>query len=380
MATTRLSALSNRELLSRLQTLVRKERSTTLDILLHLNEVERRNLFLELGYGSMFDYCTRHLKYSASAAGRRIQTARCLRQFPEVHALLSSGDVNLSTIALIAPVLRSDNKRILLEEIRNKSQREVDAVAARYRPPVQLRDRVRPVCVRVPNPIPPPSVSILGHCEKTNDSRSGSEKSTTYADAGGNGGGSNDHPAATRVLGVPETRLEERLLVQFLTTQAFMRKYDRARALLSNRLGKTSFESVFETLLDEFLGRYSPELRRKRREKRRKTNGRGAKRKATKPRTALLNSKPSRSRRIPASLRDQVFARDKGRCTYVGTTGRRCRATHNLQIDHILPFARGGPSTLSNLRLLCGRHNRMEAEKVMGTRRSSERSTEKKAG
>jgi hypothetical protein len=32
----------------------------------------------------------------------------------------------------------------------------------------------------------------------------------------------------------------------------------------------------------------------------------------------------------------------------------------------VTPFARGGPSTPSNLRLLCAQHNRLEAERIYG--------------
>jgi hypothetical protein len=31
-----------------------------------------------------------------------------------------------------------------------------------------------------------------------------------------------------------------------------------------------------------------------------------------------------------------------------------------------VPFARGGPATASNLRLLCAKHNRLAAEEVFG--------------
>jgi 5-methylcytosine-specific restriction endonuclease McrA len=72
------------------------------------------------------------------------------------------------------------------------------------------------------------------------------------------------------------------------------------------------------------------------------------------------------SRRIPAATRDAVFARDKGRCTYVGSNGERCAATHYLQIDHVIPYARGGTNVLGNLRLLCERHNKKEAERTLG--------------
>jgi 5-methylcytosine-specific restriction endonuclease McrA len=63
-----------------------------------------------------------------------------------------------------------------------------------------------------------------------------------------------------------------------------------------------------------------------------------------------------------------VFLRDGGRCTFTGTNGRRCNSTWDLQIDHIIPFALGGDDSPGNLRLLCGKHNRLEAERRFGKR------------
>ncbi|MCK4775926.1 MAG: HNH endonuclease, partial [Candidatus Krumholzibacteria bacterium] len=63
------------------------------------------------------------------------------------------------------------------------------------------------------------------------------------------------------------------------------------------------------------------------------------------------------------------WVRDKGQCAYVGPGGRRCNATHNLQIDHYpVPYARGGPNKADNLRLLCAKHNRYTAAEVYGER------------
>jgi len=44
----------------------------------------------------------------------------------------------------------------------------------------------------------------------------------------------------------------------------------------------------------------------------------------------------------------------------------RCGTRKGLQIDHITPFANGGRIDMSNLRLLCGAHNRRAAELNMG--------------
>ncbi|MGH2570867.1 MAG: hypothetical protein ACRDGR_06555 [bacterium] len=74
--------VSDRELLSRIESLARNEHSMTVEVLLHLNEVEERRLHLTLGYGTLFDFAVKHLRYSHSAAGRRIQVARCIRRHP----------------------------------------------------------------------------------------------------------------------------------------------------------------------------------------------------------------------------------------------------------------------------------------------------------
>jgi 5-methylcytosine-specific restriction endonuclease McrA len=74
------------------------------------------------------------------------------------------------------------------------------------------------------------------------------------------------------------------------------------------------------------------------------------------------------SRYIPRAVAAEVWQRDKGQCTYVSAlSGRRCQCRRGLQIDHIVPFARGGSSSrVSNLRLLCPQHNRLAADDIFG--------------
>ncbi len=76
--------LTDLELTERIETLRSKERVITLKFLLHLGEFDIRKLYLELGYSSLFDYCVRKLGYSESSAYRRIESARCLRDNPEL--------------------------------------------------------------------------------------------------------------------------------------------------------------------------------------------------------------------------------------------------------------------------------------------------------
>ena len=62
----------------------------------------------------------------------------------------------------------------------------------------------------------------------------------------------------------------------------------------------------------------------------------------------------SRSRYIPVAVRRDVWRRDNGCCSYVDPhSGRRCGSRYRLEIDHVVPFALGGATELSNLRVLC---------------------------
>jgi hypothetical protein len=402
-----LRGLSDADLLSRVKNLVGRERAVTLEILVHLTEVERRRLHLNLGYASMFDYCTRHVGYSSSAASRRIQAARCIRDYPQVLGLLEKNEINLVTVSLVASIVTAANANDLFVRIRGKTQREVEEIAAEYRPPVSMRDRVKPVWVKVAQPVVEQPVSCGQSYPITPSGGSGISPKIAADSAGGppeaasetqaqpqaGTGASADFPSP------PAPRIEEKDFIQFVASKGFMRKFEKAKALLSNGKGDLSFEAVLEAALDEFLKDNDPEERNKRREERKQRaeskvesgahraieavgsraeggiGGAGSEQ-ADDPlfRRWIGGLSASRvpandegaSRRIPAALRDAVFARDQGKCTYRGSEGRRCESSHNLQIDHIVPFARGGAASLTNLRLLCGKHNRLAAERIFG--------------
>ena len=59
-----LNALSNDDLISRMEKLVRTERKITHLVLLHIAELEERKVYAELGYDGMYSYLTRGLGYS----------------------------------------------------------------------------------------------------------------------------------------------------------------------------------------------------------------------------------------------------------------------------------------------------------------------------
>ena len=64
------------------------EREIVSQVLLHIQEVERRKLFSALGFTSLFDYLKRGLKYSEGSAQRRISAARLSATVPAVIELI----------------------------------------------------------------------------------------------------------------------------------------------------------------------------------------------------------------------------------------------------------------------------------------------------
>jgi hypothetical protein len=62
-------------------------------------------------------------------------------------------------------------------------------------------------------------------------------------------------------------------------------------------------------------------------------------------------SQSSAQRFARGRLRAQVWQRDRGRCCI-------CGSKYLLEVDHFVPYSRGGRTELSNLRLLCRAHHK----------------------
>jgi len=60
---------------------------------------------------------------------------------------------------------------------------------------------------------------------------------------------------------------------------------------------------------------------------------------------------------IPETVRHEVWRRDQGKCV-------TCGSNANLQYDHIIPVARGGATSVTNLQLLCERCNQAKGAKI----------------
>lgn len=335
-----------RQILAEADQIVAQDRKLTLQLLRALHEIELNKFYLELGYGSMFDYCTRHLKFSEWSAVRRIRTARCMAKYPCLAELLDSGEVNPSTVAAVYKHLRPENADAMIEGIRGKSSREVDRFVAALQPlSIVPPDRVRSFVVQAPG------------CGNFTSNVAGNEPGPSAAPV--------SVPASVRSQGTTprqDLELKRMLRVELSMPEERMQKLERIRALASHRLAQgASLSDLIDFMADYILRREDPAERVKHREARAAKQGESVKAPAGSP----------SSRRIAAAVKDKVFIRDEQQCSYVGPDGTRCSSTHVLQVDHIEPVARGGAGTIDNLRLLCAYHNRLESERLMGKRQGS---------
>ncbi|HEX8909718.1 MAG TPA: hypothetical protein VF805_10980, partial [Anaeromyxobacteraceae bacterium] len=83
-------------------------------------------------------------------------------------------------------------------------------------------------------------------------------------------------------------------------------------------------------------------------------------------RAADRKARPKTREPIPAAVRREVWKRDGGQCAWRSEDGHRCGSTWKLELDHLVPAALGGPSTVENLRVCCHTHNQLHADHAFG--------------
>jgi hypothetical protein len=318
--------LSDCDLLAEVTRLSRQEREATAQLIASLVELDVRKLYLGSGHSSLFAFCTEVLHLSEGAAYGRIQAARAARRFPVILDLLEEGALNLTTVGLIAPHLSEENHHSVLDAARHKSKREVERQVATLHPRPDVTPSIRkvnsPTHLRVQ---PTLSDTVTRPCQ-TPESPC-------------------NRPPRPAVV-APLT--PERYHVSFTVGRDTYDKLLRAQDLLRHSIPNGDPAAVFDRALTVLL----EDLAR-------------TKLAATeRPRPA--RSRPPRSRHIPAAVRRAVWARDAGRCAFVGTNGR-CSATGMLEFHHVVPFAVGGTAEVDQIELRCAPHNKHEAELYFGS-------------
>ena len=407
-----LKSLADDQLLAGLASIVRRRNQITAEFLAYLAELDERQLFLDLGFPSLFEYCLVTLGLCESTAGRHIAAARVCRNHPQVFSMVASGALHASALSLLRKHLTPENAGELFELCTHRSARKVEELlAARFARP-DVRDLVRRLPrFAIPEAVPPAQAGFtlnVGCSAEQSPTEAPSREPTeapsreppAVLEKAPIEALSREPPAATKPEDAPKPRRLEPLStdrygVHFTADGEFRELLERVRGLAGHRLPSGDLM----TLIKRGLEAYEREL-----EKERFAVGRKSRRRrgvASASASAVLSApdvakpdvpkpdppkpdppkpdppkpdfqakpSPKRNRRYPAAVTRAVFLRDGKQCTYVSPDGLRCGARRCLELDHIEPWAVGGESTIENSRLRRRAHNQRHARQYFGVAR-----------
>ena len=343
------AALSDRDLLARLDRLATNERHASVDLVAHLAALEARpTLYEGLGFGSLFEYCTAVLRLSEDAACTRIAVAGACRRCPVILDLLATGETNLTNIRRLARHLTPESHEAILARAVNRTRQEIEVLLRELDPQPDLRSSVRraaaPDAPRPPASAPPPSLPLpvepASWDEGAGERPSAEVKPTVFSP-----------PRPTIQPSAPE-----RYHVKFTIGAETHRRLRRVQTLLRREIPDGDPGAIFDRALALLLEKVE-------KQKLGATANPGSGR-SIRPRTDRCAGKPPRH--IPNEVKREVSKRDGDRCAFVASTGRRCDQRAFLEFHHVQPFAMQGPATVDNIVLHCRRHNRYEAEQEFG--------------
>ena len=328
----------------------RQERLVTTRLLVRLAAVETRELYAPAGYSSMWDYCLGELHMSDDAAGRRLWAARKCREFPALFDALADDRIHLTAVHTLAAFLRPENVDELIKAATGRSKPQLkDWLACRFPRPAEPTE-IRPIGASTASAptilleLPSVAAPELPTAEKVANSHALARvpvPSTAMESA--------ESPVPLHHRARVDPLNAEQVKLSFTMPRRVLAKMQHAMALLGSAVAPDDVAALFERLLDMS----TPALEKQ-------------KFAATDEPRAPRVRKPRNARSVPAHVRREVWTRDGGQCTFESASGRRCTCRRGLQFDHVKPVAHGGEATIENIRLLCPKHNQLEAERRLG--------------
>ena len=304
--------MNARDWSARIAGLAHREHSALADLLLAIAEFDELAVYRQLGFSSLFDFLHREIGLSRGSAYYRQVGARMIRRFPEVEEPVRDGRLCITTVGELAKVMTEENRAVVLPRFFGCSREEARQLVAEMLPAEVVPRRTVVTEVPLLGPVGPAPVGVLPV------------------------GRDRTHPEGVRL--VPEVR---RTVVEPLTSTesrmhvtvspSFMTLLKRARAGQSHVQPGASDEQVLTAALE-----------------------------------LLIEKQGKRTACVPAKVKREVVKRDEGKCQWPVDGGGVCGSEVRLEIDHVVPRGKGGPSTVSNCRVLCRAHNLEAARQVYG--------------
>ncbi len=335
-------ALDAIERSSRIEKYLSGERSNLAMFLVEMAEFDRLGQYRELGYGSLWSYCHRHLRLPKGQCTRRTTAVSLLQRFPQIIDHLRDGRHCMSTVSALKDALTSENVHRLLDEGAWKTVEEVEYLAACQRPKQQAPEAtIRKVPESKPASRPEATAPAAALTPETT--------AATFEFSA--------PPAQGRVEIRPVC--EDLFLLKVPLTLDRKKKLERVTDILGHAVPSGKVEDVLEHLFDLAIARE---------EKRRK--GPGQPKVKPKEKAASVEPLTAAGNRagIPIDVQRFVWERDQGRCTFTMPGGERCKSEKLPQFHHEPEVTRGGKNIPEHLSIHCREHNALKAVRTYGAR------------
>lgn len=347
-----LKFLNKNELDQGLKVLVRKERELLHEILRTLQEIERRKIYLELGYASLFLYLTEEIKYPKGSAQRRIDAMRLLVEIPELGAKIESGEINLGQMTLVQKAIRDvakvsekivtvQEKAELFQQIANKDHFQSEQeVAAFFDLPVIQKTKVKPQgdeSVRVELTLSKELYEKIKKAQALLSHALRDAELTSYLEY-----------------------VTERVIKQKTSVRVQAEESDSSQVPVNGTsenhvdsgqvqdiAGVTPFKSPFESADRSCESVQVP----------------------FGTRDLQSKSTPSQSKNAFTQRTKKIILRQHEHCTHIDpVTHKECRSQWFLQVDHRQSVWAEGDGSIENAQVLCAVHNRQKYQKEAGIR------------
>jgi len=300
--------------------------------------------------------------------------ANVSRRFPQLLVALAENRMSLTVAGLLAPALTESNVEKLLADCAGMTKREVEEYLVAFRPKPVFEPSIRKT------PTPPPTV----HRAVLQPAR----PETVIP-----------RPAPRVSPSILEPARPEVFNFRFAADRRFKEKFERLAEVLGVENPLQHMAEIMEQAVDIALDKKDLKRTRARRLERKSKNrdnfrqescpGKivspscqpatvcdavatitdlGDSQRSLIPRAERSTSGrvPTKSRYIPSHLRERIHARANYQCEYQSPDGTGCSSRTGLEIEHQRPFVLHRSHDEKYLKLFCGPHNRLAAEKVFG--------------
>jgi hypothetical protein len=322
------------------------------EFLLDLCEFDKSRVWSALGYPGLFAYLRQSLGLSAGAASFRKTAVELLHDFPALIEPLRKGQLCLSSLYELKSVITAENWEELVPKFYGRSKREAEQLARSLSPvAAPSRDVFQVVRVR-PDELAQPSPSTTTEARPDELGQSNERQSHVSTTCG-------VRPDELELAPRHQARDEVKPLSGTLNrahlnmSSRALELLEKAKDLSAHSIPGGSAGDVIEAALELYVAHLE------------KRKGLVDKPRAEKPPPIAADTYGTRQ--TPRAVSRGVWKRDQGRCQWPLAKGGICGATRGLHLDHHpIPFARGGPTTVENCRLLCRIHNQQAARETYG--------------